>query len=77
MRDVGAAEKGSNHGSAIALFRTLFAFSLSFHATVRLFDENELELLIGGMAEIDLEDWRTNTIYKTYASLVSLLVGGK
>lgn len=28
---------------------------------IRIFDENELEMLLGGLAEINVEDWRTNT----------------
>eukprot|EP01134_Creolimax_fragrantissima_P001928 CFRG1928T1 len=31
---------------------------------VKIFDEKELELLIGGLAEIDCEDWKANTEYR-------------
>jgi len=31
---------------------------------VQIFDEKELELLIAGVGEIDVNDWRNNTIYK-------------
>ncbi|KNC79547.1 hypothetical protein SARC_08058 [Sphaeroforma arctica JP610] len=31
---------------------------------VKIFDEKELELLIGGLAEIDVEDWKANTEYR-------------
>ncbi|KAJ1962566.1 hypothetical protein IWQ62_003485 [Dispira parvispora] len=31
-----------------------------------VFDERELELLIGGIAEIDLEDWKKHTDYRGY-----------
>lgn len=33
---------------------------------VQVFDERELELLIGGLAEIDVEDWKKNTDYRGY-----------
>ncbi|KAJ1654727.1 hypothetical protein IWQ61_005394 [Dispira simplex] len=31
-----------------------------------VFDERELELLVGGIAEIDLEDWKKHTDYRGY-----------
>ncbi|GAA5993448.1 hypothetical protein JCM11641_003937 [Rhodosporidiobolus odoratus] len=33
---------------------------------LRVFDEKELELLIGGVGEIDVEDWAANTDYRGY-----------
>lgn len=33
-----------------------------------VFDEKELELLIGGIAEIDVDDWQKNTLYKGYTA---------
>lgn len=33
---------------------------------VSIFDEQELELLISGMPDIDLDDWRNNTEYHNY-----------
>jgi len=33
---------------------------------VNVFDERELELLIGGLAEIDVEDWKKHTDYRGY-----------
>ncbi|CAI4404109.1 BAQ_1a_G0015850.mRNA.1.CDS.1 [Saccharomyces cerevisiae] len=33
---------------------------------VTVFDERELELLIGGIAEIDIEDWKKHTDYRGY-----------
>lgn len=33
---------------------------------VNVFDERELELLIGGLAEIDIEDWKKHTDYRGY-----------
>lgn len=33
---------------------------------VNVFDERELELLIGGIAEIDVEDWKKHTDYRGY-----------
>ncbi|PVD28501.1 hypothetical protein C0Q70_11089 [Pomacea canaliculata] len=36
------------------------------HTLVQLFNEYELELLLSGMPEIDLADWKTNTTYSGY-----------
>ncbi|KAJ2080915.1 hypothetical protein H4R24_002715 [Coemansia sp. RSA 988] len=33
---------------------------------VQVFDERELELLIGGLAEIDMDDWKKHTDYRGY-----------
>ncbi|KAF7725614.1 hypothetical protein EC973_009493 [Apophysomyces ossiformis] len=33
---------------------------------INVFDERELELLIGGIAEIDVDDWRKHTDYRGY-----------
>lgn len=33
---------------------------------VNVFDERELELLIGGIADIDIEDWKKHTDYRGY-----------
>merc|ERR1711916_208862 len=32
--------------------------------SIAIFDAKELELLIGGVADIDVVDWKANTIYK-------------
>lgn len=34
---------------------------------VNVFDERELELLIGGISEIDIEDWKKHTDYRGYS----------
>ncbi|KAJ1504214.1 NEDD4 E3 ubiquitin-protein ligase [Coelomomyces lativittatus] len=34
---------------------------------VAVFDERELELLIGGLSEIDLDDWKKHTEYRGYS----------
>lgn len=34
---------------------------------VNVFDERELELLIGGIAEIDVDDWKKHTDYRGYS----------
>ncbi|KAI9188211.1 hypothetical protein H9P43_002602 [Blastocladiella emersonii ATCC 22665] len=34
---------------------------------ITVFDERELELLIGGLAEIDMDDWKKHTDYRGYA----------
>lgn len=31
---------------------------------LKLFDENELELLMCGIQNIDVKDWKQNTLYK-------------
>ncbi|KAF2864076.1 E3 ubiquitin-protein ligase pub1 [Piedraia hortae CBS 480.64] len=41
-------------------------FELIPQDLVSVFDERELELLIGGIAEIDLEDWKKHTDYRGY-----------
>jgi len=33
---------------------------------IAVFDERELELLIGGIAEIDVDDWKKHTDYRGY-----------
>lgn len=33
---------------------------------IKAFDEHELELLICGITEIDVDDWQRNTLYRTY-----------
>ena len=33
---------------------------------VNVFDERELELLIGGIADIDVDDWKKHTDYRGY-----------
>ncbi|KAH9385126.1 E3 ubiquitin-protein ligase HUWE1 [Nematocida major] len=35
---------------------------------IKMFNEKELELLISGLPEIDVDDWRNNTIYFGYTS---------
>ncbi|KAI8808254.1 hypothetical protein BJ742DRAFT_285897 [Cladochytrium replicatum] len=47
------------------------AFLQGFHELVpqdliSVFDERELELLIGGIADIDVDDWKKNTDYRGY-----------
>lgn len=47
------------------------AFITGFHELipaelVNVFDERELELLIGGIAEIDVDDWKKHTDYRGY-----------
>ncbi|XP_063931607.1 uncharacterized protein LOC135143642 [Zophobas morio] len=39
-------------------------FSVIPSALVQIFDEKELEFLIGGLAEIDIVDWKMNTEYR-------------
>jgi hypothetical protein len=47
------------------------AFIAGFHELipadlVNVFDERELELLIGGIADIDVDDWKKHTDYRGY-----------
>ncbi|KAI1093152.1 HECT-domain-containing protein [Rostrohypoxylon terebratum] len=47
------------------------AFKEGFHELIpqdliNVFDERELELLIGGIADIDVEDWKKHTDYRGY-----------
>ncbi|KAI8894491.1 E3 ubiquitin-protein ligase RSP5 [Globomyces pollinis-pini] len=49
----------------------LQAFSEGFHELIpkeliNVFDERELELLIGGISDIDLDDWKKNTEYRGF-----------
>lgn len=37
------------------------------HSLITVFDEKELELLFGGVAEIDVDDWQKNTEYRNYS----------
>jgi E3 ubiquitin-protein ligase NEDD4 len=37
---------------------------------MHIFDEHELELLIGGMTEIDMDDWTRFTDYRRYEKLI-------
>lgn len=38
------------------------------HELISVFDASELELLIGGLAEIDIEDWKKHTDYRGYTA---------
>lgn len=39
-----------------------------------MFDERELELLIGGIADIDVEDWKKHTDYRGYTESDDVIV---
>ncbi len=41
---------------------------------VNVFDERELELLIGGIADIDIEDWKKHTDYRGYTESDEVIV---
>jgi E3 ubiquitin ligase SMURF1/2 len=41
---------------------------------LRPFDERELELVIGGLGSIDINDWRNNTRLKVWHFAVSVIV---
>lgn len=47
-------------------------FIVGFHEIipkdlVAIFDEQELELLISGLPDIDVQDWQNNTVYQNYS----------
>ncbi len=44
----------------------IFMFKILPERLIKIFNSDELELFINGTPFIDLEDWRTNTIYKGY-----------
>ncbi|TPX39610.1 hypothetical protein SeMB42_g06302 [Synchytrium endobioticum] len=49
------------------------AFSAGFHEIIpfeiiSVFDERELELLIAGTTEVDVDDWKKHTDYRTYTA---------
>ena len=51
----------------------LHAFLAGFHDIiprdlVEIFSEKELELLISGVPDIDIDDWKNNTDYRGYSS---------
>jgi E3 ubiquitin-protein ligase NEDD4 len=41
---------------------------------VNVFDERELELLIGGIADIDVDDWKKHTDYRGYSETDDVIV---
>lgn len=41
---------------------------------VNVFDERELELLIGGIADIDVDDWKKHTDYRGYTENDEVIV---
>lgn len=41
---------------------------------INVFDERELELLIGGIADIDVEDWKKHTDYRGYTESDDVIV---
>ncbi|CAO3595638.1 unnamed protein product [Absidia cylindrospora] len=57
----------------IAIKDQINAFLQGFHdiipaSLIQIFNEQELELLISGLPDIDLDDWKNNTEYETYHS---------
>ena len=41
---------------------------------ITVFDERELELLIGGIADIDVDDWKKHTDYRGYTETDEVIV---
>jgi hypothetical protein len=41
---------------------------------INVFDERELELLIGGIADIDVDDWKKHTDYRGYTESDDVIV---
>ena len=55
------------------------AFIEGFHDLIpadliTVFDERELELLIGGIADIDVDDWKKHTDYRGYTETDEVIV---
>lgn len=55
------------------------AFTEGFHdlipaELITVFDERELELLIGGIADIDVDDWKKHTDYRGYTETDEVIV---
>lgn len=46
------------------MLTSVFLFQVVDSRLVSVFDARELELVIAGTAEIDLNDWRNNTEYR-------------
>ena len=42
------------------------------HNLIRIFDENELELLMCGLGDIDVNDWKKHTQYKSGVAPIEL-----
>jgi E3 ubiquitin-protein ligase HUWE1 len=56
-----------------AIREQINAFLEGFHdiiprELVQIFNEKELELLISGVPDIDIDDWKNNTEYRGYTS---------
>jgi E3 ubiquitin-protein ligase HUWE1 len=52
------------------------AFVQGFHDVIpahliQIFNEQELELLISGLPDIDIDDWKNNTVYQGYSATAS------
>eukprot|EP00842_Homolaphlyctis_polyrhiza_P005726 jgi/Hompol1/6154/HPOL_002609-RA len=57
----------------VAIKDQIDAFLKGFHEVipadlVRIFNEQELELLISGMPDLDIDDWKNNTEYQNYTA---------
>lgn len=57
----------------LAIKEQIQAFLAGFHDVIpkeliKIFNEQELELLISGMPDIDIDDWKNNTDYQNYTS---------
>lgn len=62
---------GKSHASHFAFENNLLTLLPGFHdiipaELISIFNEQELELLISGLPEIDVDDWKNNTDYHNY-----------
>ncbi|KAI8817902.1 uncharacterized protein EV422DRAFT_196979 [Fimicolochytrium jonesii] len=62
-----------NQRLVTAIHSQIEAFLGGFHDVipkdlVKIFNEQELELLISGMPDIDIDDWKNNTEYRNYTA---------
>ncbi|KAK9466030.1 hypothetical protein V1512DRAFT_31791 [Lipomyces arxii] len=78
-RDIPVTEENKNEYVSLVVFYRLItgvkeqldSFLNGFYDIVprdfvSIFDEQELELLISGLPDIDVDDWRNNTVYQNY-----------
>ncbi|KAI8326953.1 hypothetical protein EDC96DRAFT_555998 [Choanephora cucurbitarum] len=70
-RDVEVTEENKKEYVDLRVEEQFKAFKEGFNQLIpqdliNVFDERELELLIGGIAEIDVDDWKKNTDYRGY-----------
>lgn len=56
--------------NAVSLFSSKGLDEIVPLKALSIFDEKELELLLTGVAELDVDDWENSTIYRNYKKKV-------